>query len=107
MYGNYVANSNFINFAALAGNQYITVNCAQPTTPGCGHGRCVADYDDGSAAGVPDGGVGLEDLLFYLGLYDAGVDCADVDSGNGDGTPDGGVGIEDLLYYLARYDAGC
>lgn len=72
MYGNYVANSNFINFAALAGNQYITVNCAQPTTPGCGHGRCVADYDDGSAAGVPDGGVGIEDLLYYLLRYDAG-----------------------------------
>lgn len=68
---------------------------------------CVADVDDGSGTGVPDGGVGIEDLLYYLGIYDAGVTAADVDDGSGTGTPDGGVGIEDLLYYLARYDAGC
>lgn len=68
---------------------------------------CVADMDDGSGTGVPDGGVGIEDLLYYLGQYDAGNVRADVDDGNGAGVPDGGVGIEDLLYYLARYDAGC
>jgi hypothetical protein len=68
---------------------------------------CIADVDDGSGAGARDGGIGIEDLLFYLGVYDAGTLRADVDDGTGTGTPDGGVGIEDLLYYLSRFDAGC
>jgi hypothetical protein len=68
---------------------------------------CVADMDDGSGTGTPDGGVGIEDLLYYLAVYDAGDARADVDDGTGTGTPDGGVGIEDLLYFLQRYDAGC
>jgi hypothetical protein len=68
---------------------------------------CVADVDDGTGTGVRDGGVGIEDLLFYLFLYDLGDLRADVDDGSGSGTPDMGVGIEDLLYYLARYDVGC
>jgi autotransporter-associated beta strand protein/T5SS/PEP-CTERM-associated repeat protein len=68
---------------------------------------CTADVDDGSGTGTPDGGIGIEDLLYYLGVYDAGVPEADVDDGTETGTPDGGVGIEDLLYYLERYDAGC
>jgi hypothetical protein len=68
---------------------------------------CIADTDDGTGSGVCDGGVGIEDLLYYLGVYDAGTSRADVDDGTGTGHPDGGVGIEDLLYYLERYDAGC
>jgi hypothetical protein len=68
---------------------------------------CVADVDDGSGTGTPDGGVGVEDLLYYLSLYDNGDIGADVDDGSATGTQDGGVGIEDLLYYLFRYDAGC
>jgi hypothetical protein len=69
--------------------------------------RCPADLDDGTSTGTPDGGVGIEDLLYYLVLYDAGSVSADVDNGTGTGTPDGGVGIEDLLYYLTRFEAGC
>jgi probable HAF family extracellular repeat protein len=68
---------------------------------------CAADFDDGSGTGVPDGGVGIEDLLYYLLTYDGGSSRADVDNGSGYGVPDRGVGIEDLLYYLGRYDAGC
>lgn len=68
---------------------------------------CVADTDDGTGSGTPDGGVGIEDLLYYLGQYDAGSLVADVDDGSGTGIRDGGVGIEDLLYFLGRYDAGC
>src|SRR6185295_16446998 len=68
---------------------------------------CVADFDDGSGTGTPDGGVGIEDLLYYLTVYNAGVLRADVDDGSGTGTHDGGVGIEDLLYFLVRYNAGC
>jgi hypothetical protein len=68
---------------------------------------CIADVDDGSGTGTPDGGIGIEDLLYYLAIYDAGSASADVDDGTGTGVHDGGVGIEDLLYFLARYDAGC
>jgi hypothetical protein len=68
---------------------------------------CVADFDDGSGTGTHDGGVGIEDLLYYLGAYDQGVVAADVDDGSSTGTLDGGVGIEDLLYFLERYNAGC
>lgn len=68
---------------------------------------CTADFDDGSGLGRPDGGVSIEDLLYYLDLYGDGAACADVDDGSNSGTGDGGVSIEDLLYYLNRYDAGC
>ena len=68
---------------------------------------CIADADDGSGTGVCDGGVTIDDLLFYLGLFEAGNIRADVDDGSGSGTPDGGVTIDDLLYFLARFEAGC
>lgn len=68
---------------------------------------CIADVDNGSGTGVPDGGVTIEDLLYYLFIFDAGLPTADVDDGSATGTPDGGVTIEDLLYYLFRFDSGC
>jgi hypothetical protein len=68
---------------------------------------CVADFDDGSGSGNPDGGVTIDDLLYFLDLYSSGVVRADVDDGSENGHPDGGVGIEDLLYYLLRFDLGC
>jgi hypothetical protein len=72
-----------------------------------GNAGCVADRDDGSGTGTPDGGVGIEDLLYYIVEFDSGAVGADVDDGSGTGTRDGGVGIEDLLYFLVRFDAGC
>jgi len=69
--------------------------------------RCVADVDDGSGSGVPDGGVTIDDLLYYLGIFEQGVIAADVDDGSATGTPDGGVTIDDLLFYLFRFEAGC
>jgi hypothetical protein len=69
---------------------------------------CVADVDDGFGSGVPDGGVTIDDLLFYLGAFTAGVERADVDDdGEDPPQPDGGVTIEDLIYFLVRYTAGC
>jgi hypothetical protein len=68
---------------------------------------CVADVDDGTATGTPDGGVTIDDLLFFLGIFEAGSLDADMDDGSNTGTPDGGVTIDDLLYYLVRYVAGC
>jgi hypothetical protein len=68
---------------------------------------CVADFDDGSGTGTPDGGVTIDDLLYYLTLFEAGDVDADVDDGSGTNTPDGGVTIDDLLYFLVRFEAGC
>jgi hypothetical protein len=68
---------------------------------------CVADVDDGSRSGMPDGGVTLDDLLYYLTLFESGSIRADVDDGSGTGTPDGGVTVDDLLYFILRYEAGC
>ncbi|MGD9789777.1 MAG: GC-type dockerin domain-anchored protein [Phycisphaerales bacterium] len=68
---------------------------------------CIADVDDGSATGTPDGAVTIDDLLYYLGVFQQGDVAADVDDGSGTATPDGAVTIDDLLYYLARFQAGC
>lgn len=68
---------------------------------------CVADVDDGSGTGTPDGGVTIDDLLYYLGVFEQGSLAADVDDGSGSGTRDGGVTIDDLLYFLLRFEQGC
>ncbi len=68
---------------------------------------CVADVDDGSSTGTPDGGVTIDDLLYYLAIFEAGDAAADVDDGSSTGTPDGGVTIDDLLYFLVRFESGC
>lgn len=68
---------------------------------------CPADFDDGSGSGVPDGGVTIDDLLYYLILYADGRSNADLDDGTGTGNRDGGVTIEDLLYFLTRFETGC
>lgn len=68
---------------------------------------CISDVDNGSGTGQCDGGVTIEDLLYYLNIFDAGRAAADVDNGEGNGVRDGGVTIEDLLYFLTRFDAGC
>jgi hypothetical protein len=68
---------------------------------------CVADFDDGSGNGYPDCGVTIDDLLYYLLLFEHGAPFADIDDGSGAGEPDGGVTIDDLLYFLLRFEQGC
>ncbi len=68
---------------------------------------CPADLDDGSMTGTPDGGVDINDLLFFLAMYEAGDVRADLDDGSMTGTHDGGVDINDLLFFIAHYEAGC
>jgi hypothetical protein len=82
-------------------------SCGVEVSPVMALAMCIADFDNGSGSGQCDGGVGIEDLLYYLNIYDLGLIDADTDDGSGLGIADGGVGIEDLLYYLSRYDAGC
>ncbi len=83
----------------------VVIQTVTPNPP-C-HGACVADYDDGSGTGTPDGGVTIDDLIYYLGVFEAGGTCADVDDGSNTGTTDGGVTIDDLIYFLTRFEAGC
>ena len=68
---------------------------------------CVADVDDGSSTGTPDGGVTIDDLLYYLVVFEVGDLQADVDDGSSTGVRDGGVTIDDLLYFLTRFESGC
>lgn len=68
---------------------------------------CVTDVDDGNGTGTPDGGTTIDDLLYYLAIFEGGDTRADVDDGSGTGTRDAGVTIDDLLYFLARFEAGC
>ncbi len=71
---------------------------------------CAADLDDdGVYANGPfsDGAVTIDDLLFFIGAFDAGDLVADLDDGTGTGATDEGVDVTDLLYFLARFEAGC
>jgi hypothetical protein len=68
---------------------------------------CKADLDNGSGNGVPDGGVDINDLLYFLTKFEQGAVAADLDNGSGTGTPDGGVDINDLLFFLTHFEAGC
>lgn len=72
-----------------------------------GSTSCPADLDDGTATGTPDGGITIDDLLFYLTAFELGTTAADFDDGSGTGAPDGGVTIDDLLFYLQHFEAGC
>ncbi len=68
---------------------------------------CPADLDDGSGTGASDGAVTINDLLYFLGAFEAGTAAADLDNGSGTATPDGGVTIDDLLFFLVRFEGGC
>lgn len=70
-------------------------------------GECLADLDNGSEQGVPDGGVDINDLLYFLTAFESGGLAADLDDGQGQGLPDEGVDINDLLFFLSRFEGGC
>ncbi len=69
--------------------------------------RPTADVDDGTATGTPDGGVTIDDLLYYQCVFQLGSLAADVDDGSSTGTKDGGVTIDDFLYYFELFEGGC
>jgi|GEM_PF-1107392 len=68
---------------------------------------CPADLDNGSGTGTPDGGIDINDLLYFLNKFEAGAIDADLDNGSGLGVPDGGIDINDLLFFLSHFEAGC
>lgn len=71
---------------------------------------CPVDLDsdgDFSNGGTPDGGVDINDLLYFLTGFESGSAAVDLDNGSGDGVPDGGVDINDLLFFLVHFELGC
>jgi hypothetical protein len=68
---------------------------------------CPADVDDGTFTGTPDGGITIDDLLYYIDIFEQGVARADLDDGTGTGTRDGGVTIDDLLFMIQHFEEGC
>jgi hypothetical protein len=68
---------------------------------------CPADLDDGSGLGHPDFGVSIDDLLFFLGLFEGGDIRCDLDNGSGNGVFDDAVDVNDLLFFLIHFEAGC
>lgn len=78
---------------------YVGQNYLQP--------RCLADIDDGSGSGMPDGGITIDDLLFFLSAFMEGSPFADVDDGSLSGTRDGGITVDDLLFFLHHFEQGC
>jgi len=96
------------NAADLGSYDCVATNsCGTRTSNAAILSRCIADTDDGSGSGQGDCGITIDDLLYYLFIFEAGFPTADVDDGSGTGTLDEGVTIDDLLFFLARFEAGC
>ncbi len=69
---------------------------------------CAADLDDGSGTGTRDGGVTIEDLVYFVTKFGEGDVAADLDDDGVDpANPDGGVTIEDLIFFLTHFAGGC
>lgn len=66
----------------------------------------IADVDDGSGTGRCDGGVTLDDLLYYIVLYEAGDIRADIAPADSEGDTDGVVDIDDLIEFVERFTDG-
>jgi len=85
----------------------VSNSCAQVITNAVPLSTCPADLANGAGQQGCDGGVDINDLLYFLGQFELGSVAVDLDDGSGNGVPDGGVDISDLLYFLARFEAGC
>ena len=61
---------------------------------------CPADF-------TLDFAVTVDDVVGFVGAFEAGSSDADLDDGSGTMTLDGAVTIEDLLFFLDRFATGC
>lgn len=107
---NYCGVQSSLFFVGDVGNQYLIRVGGRGTSRGFGSlfiTGCPADLDDGSGQGTRDGGVTVDDLLYFISLYSSGSLGADLDDGSGTGTRDRGVTIDDLLYFLEAFARGC
>jgi hypothetical protein len=97
--GNFAVGGGFAFVGGVSSANFAIYGC--PAEP-----NCPADLASGGGPG-PDGGVDINDLLFYLVQFENGTIAADVDNGSGLGQPDGGVDINDLIYFLIHFEQGC
>lgn len=107
---NYCGVQSSLFFVGDVGNQYLIRVGGRGASRGFGSlfiTGCPADLDDGSGLGTRDGGVTVDDLLYFITLYSSGANGADLDDGSGTGTRDRGVTIDDLLYFLEAFARGC
>lgn len=99
---------NPVNSADLGSYDCVVSNsCAQVITNAVPLSTCPADLANSGGQQGCDGGVDINDLLFFLSAFESGSVIVDLDDGSGNGIPDGGVDISDLLFFLARFEAGC
>ena len=89
-------------YDCVVSNQCATVTSAPATLS-----VCPADLANNTGSAGCDGGVDINDLLYFLGRFESGDAAVDLDNGTGTGTPDGGVDISDLLFFLVRFEGGC
>lgn len=95
----------YLSFTSLS-RPAIEPTLAGSTTISCAS-ACVADLDDGNGSGTSDGAVTIDDLVYFLGRFEAGDIRADVAGADGQAGHDGAVTIEDLVLFLQRFEAGC
>lgn len=67
---------------------------------------CTADLANGLGANKPDCAVDINDLLFFLGGFEAGDLSVDL-TNSGFGLPDCAVDVNDLLFFLQHFETGC
>lgn len=85
----------------------VSNSCAKTNSSAVLTSICPADLASANGAGC-DGGVDINDLLYFLGQFEAGSAAVDVDNDGAEPQAlDGGVDINDLLYFLVRFEAGC
>jgi len=68
----------------------------------------IDDDGDFSNGLTPDAGVDVNDLLAFLGAFEAGDLGADLDDDGMDPPmQNGGVDVNDLIFFLAKFEGGC
>lgn len=112
--GHYLGlNSNQLRIdqPTLADNGYykvvVTNACGSTESLEAFMGTCPGDLDDGTMSGNSDGGVDINDLLFFLTNFELGSPEADLTWQYGGAIRDNAVDINDLLFFLQAFEAGC
>ncbi len=97
------------SWSAGGGANNYTLFLTGVTGTGGGGPSCPADLDDDGAfpGQTRDGGVTIEDLLYFVAAFAQGDLTVDLDNGTGTGTQDQGVTIDDLVYFLQHFTEGC
>lgn len=100
-----------INQPTLADNGYykvvVTNACGSTESLEAFMGTCPGDLDDGTMSGTSDGGVDINDLLYFLTNFESGSVEADISWQYGGAIRDNAVDINDLLFFLQAFEAGC